>query len=65
MVLQGADVLAQADHHHLEQTALNGAVVAGVRLDAGDDADVVGLGGVTVEHDGKALRRVAERNDVH
>ena len=32
----------------------------GVRLDAGDDADVVGLGGVAVEEDGVALGGGAE-----
>ena len=59
------NVLAQADHHHFQQTALDGAVVAGVRLDAGHDADVVGLGGVFVEIDGKALGCAAELDHLH
>ena len=58
-------MLAEADHHHLQQAALDRPVIAGVRLDAGDDADVVGAGGVTVEHDRKAFRRGAELDDLH
>ena len=57
VIVERAGVLAQADHHHLHQAALDRAVKAGVRLDPGDDADVVGLGGVAVEIDGEALRR--------
>ncbi len=63
--MRRADVLAQADHHHLEQAALDGAVIAGVRLDAADDADVVGLRGELVEIDGKAFGRGAELDDFH
>ncbi len=51
----GAGLFAQADHHHFHQAAFDGAVVAGVRLDAGDDADMVGAGGDLVEIDGPAF----------
>src|SRR5262249_58358530 len=43
----------------------NGAVKAGVRFDPGDDADVVGLGGVAVEDDGEALGRRPQGDDFH
>src|SRR5262249_17798659 len=60
-----ADVLAQADEHHLEQAALDGPVEGGVRLDACDDADVVGLAGVLVEVDRVALAGRADLDDLH
>src|SRR5213076_663561 len=41
------------------------AVIAGVRLDAGHDADVIGLGGVAVEDDGETLGGGADGHDVH
>ena len=65
VVGQGAGVLAEADHHHLEQAALDGAVKAGVRLDAGHDADVVGLRGEAVEQDRIAFGRGAQRDHLH
>ena len=56
MIGQRAGVFAQADHHHLHQAAFDGAVIAGVRLDAGHDADVIGLGSDAIEQDREALR---------
>src|SRR5262249_48002092 len=61
----GAGPLAQADHHHLHPAALDGAVVAGVRLDAGDDADVVGGRGVLVEVNGPPFGGAADLDDLH
>src|SRR5438105_1138953 len=58
-------MLAQADHDHLEQTALNGTVIAGVRLDPANDADVIGLGSMLVENNREALARAAKGDNIH
>jgi hypothetical protein len=50
---------------NLEQAALYGPVISGVRLDARDDADVVGLRGVAVEHHGVALGGGAGLDHLH
>ena len=60
MVRQGAGMFAQADHHHLHEPALDGAVVAGMRLDARDDANVIGFGSILIEDDGEAFAGRAE-----
>jgi hypothetical protein len=58
-------MFAEADHHHFQQTALDGAVEAGVGFDAANDADMVGIGGVPIEKDGVAVRCRADFDDVH
>lgn len=65
VIVGGADVLAQADHHHLEQAALDGAVKTGVRLDAGHDADVIGFGGESIQHYRIAFVGCSQGNHVH
>ena len=65
MIPERPGMLAEPNHHHLEQAAFDRPVIAGVRLDAGDDADVIGLGRVAIEHDRKAFAGVADRHDLH
>ena len=65
MVGEGAGVLAETDHHHLEQAALDGAVKTGVRLDAGHDADVIGFGGESIQHYRIAFVGCSQGNHVH
>ena len=63
--LRRAGALAEADHRHLGESALDRSAVAGVGLHAVDREDAVGRGGVGVEvHDHPACRR-AEHHGVH
>ena len=65
MVDRRPRALPQADQEHLRQPALHVADEAGVRLDAVDDHDVIGLEGVTVEVDRKPLRSLADNHRLH
>ena len=65
MVMLGAMVFAEADGHHLEQTALDGAAEIGVRFHPVDDADVIRLGGILVEPHRDAVGRLAELHHFH
>ncbi len=65
MIDASAIVLAQADEHHLHQAAFDIADEAGMRLDAVADDDVIGVEGVLIEVDGKALGGFADDHRVH
>ena len=53
--LGGADDLAHADGHHLDDAALDRRAEVGVRLDAADEGNAVGGGGKLVHVDGHAV----------
>ena len=61
----GAGILAQPDRDHLDQTALDRPVEAGVGLDPADGDDAVGGCGIGVEQAGQPLVGAAELNHVH
>ena len=65
MIGQRTGMLAQTNHHHFQKTAFNGSVKAGVRLDSGDDADVIRLGRLPINHDGKAFGSRSHTHDLH
>src|SRR5262245_17390176 len=65
MIITGPGMFAEADHHHLHEPAFDRPVIAGVRLDARDDADVIRLRRDLIEHDRKAFAGRAERHGFH
>ena len=65
MVCQCAGMFAEADHGHLEQAALDGTFVTGMRLDPRNHADMIRLGSVPIQDDRKTFVGVTERHHVH
>jgi len=58
-------LLAEPDRDHLEQAAFDGAAKRGMRLDAIDDDDGVGLGGKLVDVDGQPVVELGQLHDLH
>ena len=61
----GADDLAHADRQHLDDAGFDRCTEVGMRLDARDDDDRVGFGGMLVHVDRHAVVEFAHFHDVH
>ncbi len=61
----GTDDLAHADGQHLDDARFDRRTEVGMRLDARDDDDRVGFGGMLIHVNGHAVVKPAQFHDVH